>query len=138
MSTCSKIKFPSEKLALEDIVRQKLKGGNLKAQRAYECPKCNCWHITSIPEGGEMSLKNALVEIERLRVELSKRDKETFIEQKARADKQLLGDFKNIKKQRDDLRERNDLLVYKNLHGKRDHYTFLEKLKILFLNKYPN
>lgn len=49
-SICRKYPYPSKsaaRMALRDI--RKAPGKNTKPVRSYECPKCNFWHLTSMP-----------------------------------------------------------------------------------------
>ncbi len=65
---CTKVKFGSQGYAEYHITKHRKKNADkgLKA-RAYQCPKCNCWHITSQVVNEDLikdneSLRNQLVE----------------------------------------------------------------------------
>jgi len=47
---CDKRTFPTKKDAMESIVKPKTKTKNKPIPlRAYECPECSMWHLTSKP-----------------------------------------------------------------------------------------
>jgi hypothetical protein len=47
---CEKKTFPTKKDAQQSLKKIRSAGGNHeKPMRAYECPKCSGWHLTSMP-----------------------------------------------------------------------------------------
>jgi len=55
MSECTKVKFASEKLALEHIERINKKKGDkvFLAQYTYLCEVCATWHLTKLTQETE-------------------------------------------------------------------------------------
>jgi len=51
MGDCKKVMYASEQQANADIARIKQKSTRTKLPtRAYQCTKCNLWHLTSLPD----------------------------------------------------------------------------------------
>lgn len=51
MGDCKKVMYASEQQANADIARIKQKSTRAKLPtRAYQCSKCNLWHLTSLPD----------------------------------------------------------------------------------------
>jgi hypothetical protein len=46
---CTKIAYPTESEAKKHLrwIKEKSQGGHIKPYRAYECPDCSAWHLTS-------------------------------------------------------------------------------------------
>jgi hypothetical protein len=47
---CAKRTFPTKKDAMDSIVKPKSKTNKPIPIRAYECPECSGWHLTSKPD----------------------------------------------------------------------------------------
>lgn len=46
---CNKRTFPTKKTAMDSIIKPTSKNQKKAPIRAYECPKCSGWHLTSMP-----------------------------------------------------------------------------------------
>ena len=100
MSECTKVKFASEKLALEHIERINKKKGDkvFLAQHTYLCEVCATWHLTKLTQETEHNvteLRKELSETKILIKELNNNHKKKyfFLQQeinRLRAENQML------------------------------------------------